>query len=270
MKQKQRLLASTVESGKITFAKLCHEELLRQRQRDSIGLYAEKRLHSVLKRWMYDDFSAHEQKVPQRDGKISRFVADILTPSGEIIEIQTGELFPLARKISFYMESTDFKVTLVHPLTAEKWVSWMDPVTGELSARRRSPRHDTVLSGIALLKPFARFLGDPRFCLLFPLVELDEYRLLDGGGRSRKLRSHRYELMPLSLIDTVRLRERKDYLAYFPTELPDRFTAKVFQKHTRLRGYALYDALAVFEALGAIERIGKEGRSTLFQKTIKE
>lgn len=257
-----------MEGGKITFARLCHEELLRQKERDSIGLYAEKRLHSVLKRWMYDDFTAHEQKVPQRDGKTSRFVADILTPSGEIIEIQTGELFRLARKIAFYMEKTDFKVTLVHPLTAQKWVSWMDPTTGEVGARRRSPRHDTVLSGIALLKSFAPFLGDPRFSVLFPLLELDEYRLLDGGGKSRKLRSHRYELIPLSLIDTVRLTEREDYLVYFPTDLPDRFTAKVFQKHTRLRGYALYDAIGVFEALGVITRVGKEGRSTLFQKLI--
>ena len=257
-----------MENGRITFAKLCHEELLRQKDRDSIGLYAEKRLHSVLKRWMYDDFSAHEQKVPQRDGKISRFVADVLTPSGEIIEIQTGEPFRLAKKIAFYMEQTDLKVTLVHPLTAQKWVSWMDVETGEISARRRSPRHDTVLSGIALLKVFAPYLGDSRFSVLFPLLELDEYRLLDGGGNSRKLRSHRYELMPLSLIDAVRLTDRETYLSYFPAELPDQFTAKIFQKHTHLRGYALYDAIGVFEALGAIKRIGKEGRSTLFKKTI--
>ena len=110
-----------MEGSRITFAKLCHEELLREKERDGIGLYAEKRLHSVLKRWMYDDFTAHEQKVPTRDGKTSRFVADILTPSGEIIEIQTGELYPLARKISFYMEQTDHTVTLVHPLVAKNF-----------------------------------------------------------------------------------------------------------------------------------------------------
>ncbi|MBQ8356701.1 MAG: hypothetical protein IJX39_02715 [Clostridia bacterium] len=257
-----------MEAGRITFAKLCHEELLREKERDGIGLYAEKRLHSVLKRWMYDDFSAHEQKVPQRDGKISRFVADILTPAGEIIEIQTGELYPLLRKIAFYMEKTDLTVTLVHPLTAQKYVSWMDPATGELVSRNKSPRHDTVLSGLALLKPFAPYLGNERFSVLFPLVELDEYRLLDGGGQSRKLRSHRYELIPLALLDAVRLRTKEDYLACLPTDLPQRFVAKAFGKLTRLRGYALYDAIAVFEALGAVERIGKEGRSTLFERKI--
>ena len=257
-----------MEGGKITFAKLCHEELLREKERDGIGLYAEKRLHSVLKRWMYDDFTAHEQKVPERGGKISRFVADILTPEGEIIEIQTGELYPLARKIAFYMEHTDLRVTLVHPLIAEKQISWIHPETGELVSRSRSPKHDSVLSGIALLKPFAPYLGDPRFSLLFPFVELDEYRLLDGYGKAKKLRSHRYELIPLALSHAVRLSERADYLAYFPADLPPRFTAKSFGKSARLRGYALYDAIAVFEALGAITRVGKEGRSTVFERNI--
>ena len=254
--------------SQITFAKLCHEELLREKERDGIGLYAEKRLHSMLKRWMCDDFTAHEQKVPERGGKLSRFVADILTPEGEIIEIQTGELYPLARKIAFYMEKTDHRVTLVHPLIAEKHISWIHPETGELVSRSKSPKHDRVLSGIALLKPFTSYLGDPRFSLILPFLELDEYRLLDGYGKARKLRSHRYELIPLGLRSCATLEKKADYLSYFPQELPSEFTAKTFGKHTRLRGYALYDAIAVFEALGALSRIGKEGRSTLFQRNI--
>ena len=188
----------------------------------------------------------------------------VLTPDGEIIEIQTGELYPLARKIAFYMEQTDHRITLVHPLIAEKQISWLEPETGELVSRAKSPKKDSVLSGIALLKPFLPYLGDPRFTLLFPFVELEEYRLLDGYGKTRKLRSHRYELIPLALRDCASLCAREDYLSYFPTDLPESFTAKVFAKHTRLRGYALYDALAVFEGLGAIARAGKEGRSTLF------
>lgn len=257
-----------MEGSRITFAALCHEELLREKERDGIGLYAEKRLHSVLKRWMYDDFTAHEQKVPQRDGKISRFVADILTPAGEAIEIQTGELYPLARKIAFYMERTDLTVTVVHPLVAKKQISWLDPETGEMAACNKSPKKETVLSGIAKLKPFAPYLADPRLSVLFAFVELDEYRFLDGYGKAKKLRSHRYELIPLELVDSVRLRGRADILRYFPADLPQQFVAKDFAKSTRLRGYALYDAIAVFEALGALARVGKRGRATLFERKI--
>ena len=99
-------------------------------------------------------------------------------------------------------------------------------------------------------------------------MDMEEYRLLDGYGRSRKLRSHRYELIPLELTDCVGFSEKGEYLAAFPADLPTRFTAKIFGNHTRLRGYALYDAIAVFESLGALERVGKEGRSTVFERRI--
>ena len=254
--------------SRITFEKLCHEELSREKERDGIGLYAEKRLHSVLKRWMYDDFAAHEQKVPERGGKISRFVADILTPSGEIIEIQTGEMFRLARKVEFYMSKTDLRVTLVHPLAVQKQINWLDPETGEVRERNRSPKKESVLEGLAQLKALARFLGDPRLTVVFPMLELEEFRLLDGWVKNPKRRSHRYELIPTALLDTEVLCEKQTYLSLFPQDLPERFTAKIFGKHTRLRGYALYDAIAVFEALGAIRRLGKEGRSFVFERVI--
>ena len=123
----------------------------------------------------------------------------------------------------------------------------------------------TPLAGLALLKPFVPYLGDPRFCVLFPFLTLDEYRLLDGWGRDKRRGSHRYELFPLALEDTLILSQKEDYLALFPTDLPSPFTAKTFGAHTRLKGYALYDALAVFEGLGAVRRCGKEGRATLFE-----
>ena len=92
------------ESDKIRFERLCHEELLRTKERDGIGLLAEKRLHSVLKRFVCDDFSCHEQKVPAQDEKKRRFVADVRTKDGHIFEIQTGKIYPLRQKITFYME----------------------------------------------------------------------------------------------------------------------------------------------------------------------
>ena len=252
--------------SKITFEKLCYEELSRVKERDGIGLYAEKRLHSVLKRWMCDDFTAHEQKVPERGGKTSRFVADVLTPDGEIFEIQTGKMYPLLRKVEFYLTQTDFKVTLVHPLAAVKWISWLDPETGELVERNRSPKRESLLCGLAQLKAFAHRLGDPRLSVIFPMLELEEFRLLDGWVKNPKRRSHRYELIPTGMLDAAELCTVEDYTSLLPPDLPERFTAKVFSKHTRLRGYALYDAIAVFESLGAVKRLGKEGRSYVFEK----
>ena len=254
-----------MERGKIAFARLCHEELSRDKARDGIGLYAEKRLHSVLKRWVCDDFAAHEQKVPQRDGKTSRFVADVLTRDGDIFEIQTASLYRLVRKITFYLEETDFRVTLVHPLAARKYISWLDPASGEVTKRNKSPHSATPLEGISELKPFLSLLDNPRFTVIFPMVELDEYRLLDGWGRNKKRGSHRYELIPLSLLETVVVESSADILHHFPAELPEEFVAKDFAKATRLRGYALYDALSIFVSLGRILPVGKRGRAVLYQ-----
>ena len=166
------------------------------------------------------------------------------------------------------MEETDFRLTVVHPLIGQKWVSWMDPATGEVSTRKKSPLHQTPLHALAELKPFVAYLGQPRFSLCLPLLEVDEYRLLDGWGRDKKRGSHRYELMPMALLDTFYLKEKADYLALFPAAAPAEFTAKEFGGLTRLAGYALYDALAVFEELGAVEKCGKQGRATLYRRLI--
>ena len=248
------------------FMRLCHEELSRVKVRDGIGLLAEKRLHGLLKRWVLDDEACHEQKVTTAAGQKTRYVADIMT-GDRVYEIQTGDLYPLKKKIDFYMQKTDLSVTVVHPLIAEKWISWMDPATGEVTERRRSPRRDGPLSPLTQLKPFADLLGSPRFSLCFPVIAFDEYRLRDGWGRQQKRGSHRYELIPMALTDVRRFAAKEDYAALFPADAPAAFTAAEFGRLTHLTGYDLYDVLFVFEALGVIEKSGTRGRAALYRRT---
>ena len=248
----------------LRFSRLCHEELSREKIRDGIGLLEEKRLHSIFKRWICDDFETHEQKVPGRGEKSRKFVADILTKDGEIFEIQTADLYPMRKKIEFYMTQTDHPVTVVHPLIGKKQIFWLHPAGGEVTPAR-STLKENVLHGIAQLKPFLPYLCNGRFHLAFPVIEAEEYRLLDGWGKDGKRGSHRYELLPRALIAVHRLCSREDFLAYFPAT-PAEFTAKEFGKLAHLRGYALYDALAVFEGLGIIEKCGKRARATLWRK----
>ena len=257
-----------MEAGKIKFLRLCYEELSREKVRDGIGLLAEKRLHGLLKRWVIDDSTCHEVQVAGEGDRRRRFVADIMTPAGEIVEVQTGSLYPMRKKLAFYMEETAYSVTVLHPLLATKYISWLDPESGEVTARKKSPLHQTPLHAIAELKPYIKYLGDPRFSLCLPLITVEEYRLLDGWGKGGKRGSHRFELIPLTLEDTCRLCAREDYAALFPQneQLSVPFTAKTFGNVTRLKGYDIYDALAVFEALGVIEKCGKEGRAALYRK----
>jgi hypothetical protein len=173
----------------------------------------------------------------------------------------------MRKKLAFYMESTEHPVTVVHPLIAQKYITWIGE-GGEVTPRKKSPQHQTALWGIAELKPYLSYLGDPRFSLLLPLIEVEEFRLLDGWGKGGKRGSHRYELMPLSLFNVCHLKTHEDYIALFSENevFQAPFTAKSFGKHTGLRGYALYDTLAVFEYLGVIEKCGKEKRAALYRK----
>ena len=248
----------------MAFQRYCHEELSRVKERDGIGLYEEKRLHSVLKRWLYDDFSAHEQKIGGADEKKRKFVADVLTPDGEIFEIQTGDLYPLREKIKFYIEKTDYRITVVHPIISEKHVSWLDPETGEVSARNRRNLRETPLHGIAQLRHFVPYLDNPRFSLLLPIISAEEFRLLDGWSKNKKRGSHRYELLPTALLDVCRYSSSADYLAAFPP-LPETFTSKEFQKLSHLRGRLLYNGLALLVALGGAVEDGKIGNAKRYR-----
>ena len=254
--------------GKIKFLRLAGEELSRVKTRESIGLLAEKRLHSTLKRWITEDERCHEVKITGRGEKKRRFVADILTPEGEIFEVQTGKLYPMLKKIDFYMTETEYPVTVLHPLFREKWISWLNVETGEAAARKKSPLHENPLHALAELKPFLPYLENGRFRLCLPSLEVEEYRLLDGWGKKGKRGSHRYELIPLALLDTLWLKTHEDYAAQFPKDarLAVPFTAKTFAHITHLRGYDPYNVLAVFEGLGVIEKCGTKGRATLWQK----
>lgn len=249
------------------FLRFCGEELLRRKERSSIGLLSEKSLHSVLKYWVSDDPSDHEVKIFTNAEKKGYVVADVLTKDGEIVEIQTGKLYPLLKKMTFYMESTDRSITLIHPVFEKKTLSWLDPEIGEVVRRRVSPKKETPISAVGLLAPFAAYLGDARFSFWVPLLCVEEYRFLDGWGDGGKRGSHRYEIFPNDCLSVTVLKTKADYAALLPNDLPPRFTAKEFAAKTRLgRGFLLYDTLAVYCALGILKKGEKIGRSYIYEK----
>ncbi len=249
----------------LRFSRLCHEELSRAKARESIGLLEEKRLHSVLKRWLCDDFSAHEQKIEGRGEKKRKFVADVLTAEGQIFEIQTGSLYPLQKKIAFYLEQTDLDITVVHPLLGAKRICWISPESGEIVKQGRFFKKEGLPHGIAALRYLVEHLQNPRFHVLFPVIRAEEFRLLDGWSADGKRGSHRYELIPTELLDLYHLRSPADYAACLP-DTPPTFTASEFSRITHLRRYDLSFALTVFTAVGVLEKAGARGRATLYRR----
>ncbi len=238
-----------------------------------IGTLREKRLHATVKRYLCPDVSCHEQPVGREapDGtlpakKPRRVVADILM-GNEILEVQTGGFYPLRDKLAWYLSHTNCRVTVVHPLAAVKYLSWIDPATGDVLSRHRSPKRGRVKDVARELYWLSDFVGNERFSLRLLLLELEEYRMADGWSQDGKRGSNRYERFPTALLGEVTLAAPSDYATYF---LPDAlaaapFTAAEYAKATAIRGKATYSMLHLLERLSLVRETGElRGRSKLY------
>ncbi len=246
-----------------------------------IGTLREKRLHAAIKLYLCPHEGDHERPVGDlfpADEDLSvkkrRMVADILT-DGHIFEVQTGGFFPLKEKIAWYLSHTPCRVTVVHPIPAVKYLSWIQPTDGSILSRNKSPKRGKVKDVAKELYWLADFIGNPRFSLRLLLVELEEYRLADGWGRDGKRGSNRYERFPTALLGDVTLSTPADYATYFlPPALsaPDEegnyplFTAAAYAKATGIRGRATYSVIHLMEKLGLVcECEEKNGRSKTYR-----
>ena len=108
-------------------------------------------------------------------------------------------------------------------------------------------------------------LGDPNLTVRLLLLELDEYRLLDGWGKDRKNRATKYEKVPLRLISETDLSDKRDYMMLLPPSLPERFTAKELGKALRFSSIASYGAIKTFLATGCIIPDGKVDRAAAYR-----
>ncbi len=244
-----------------------------------IGTLREKRLHAALKAYLCPDTTRHERPVGDLltdadDTSQRRMVADILTDGG-IMEVQTSGFYPLREKIAWYLAHTAGQVTVVHPIPAVRYLSWIDPASGDILSRRKSPKRGRVRDVARELYWLSDFIGNPRFAVRLLLMELEEYRMTDGWSRDGKRGSSRYERFPSALLGDVTLKSPADYAAYFlpaalciPAEngLPSPFTATDYARTTGIRGKATYSMLKILTSLELIEECeGKRGRSRLWR-----
>lgn len=219
-----------------------------------IGILGEKTLHATLKWWLDDDPTHHEIPLPQGS------VADIF--DGEhITEIQTANFTALRKKLEKLLDL--YPVTVVHPLVRMKWVSWIDPETGEVTKPRRSGRRGSFTDAGKQLIYLLPLLGHPNLTIKLVLLDIEERRLLDGWGNGGKRGSHRADRIPLALGETTTLIASADYAALLPTDLLAPFTAAEFGKAARLQGRNLQGTLKVLVTLGVLRR-EKDGQKYVY------
>lgn len=229
--------------------------LLKQHDPHGFGTLQEKTVHAVMKLYYEPNDEYHE--VP-----IEGFIADIYT--GErIIEIQNGNFNRLRPKLAAFLPL--YPVTVVLPIPHNKWVIWMDEESGELSKRNKSPVTGNAYYAFPELYKIKQYLGHPNLSFVFPLIDMDEYRLLNGWSKNKKRGSSRYDRMPLALFDEVLIERVEDFMQFVPFELEDSFTVKEFAQAAGIHRDLASVALPLLMHMGIVARVGKRGREYLYE-----
>lgn len=227
----------------------------KNRERQGIGTLSEKTLHAVLKNYYAPDEDMHE--IP-----IENYVADIYTGT-EIVEIQTRSMNRMRKKLEAFLPL--YPVTIVYPIPQEKWLLWIDEETGEVSQKRKSPKKGNPYQAFIELYKIRPFLSNPNLRLRLDLIDMEEYRLLNGWSRDKKKGSERYDRIPTAFVEEVCIDCVRDYMQLIPYELPEQFTVKEFAKCAKIPAQLAGTILLIFTDLELVTRVGKKGNSYIYE-----
>lgn len=225
------------------------------RERQGIGTIGEKTVHAVLKNYYAPD--CEMQEIP-----IENFVADIFTGT-EIIEIQTRSFNVMRRKLDTFLKQ--YPVTIVHPIPRIKWVSWIDEETGEASPKRKSPKKGNPYQAFVELYKIRPFLKNENLHFKFALIDMEEYRLLNGWSRDKKRGSERFDRIPLEFVEEVCIDRREDYMQFVPFDLLEPFTSREFAKCAKIPMRLANVVLLILTDLSVVTRVGKQGNCYLYE-----
>ncbi|MHB1484430.1 MAG: hypothetical protein ACYCYI_07165 [Saccharofermentanales bacterium] len=240
---------------KIRFKDSCCRIIDIERKSSGIGTLAEKTLHAVLKRYFENDENNHEIKV-------SSFVADILCDKG-IIEIQTNNFNKLRRKLEEFLKTNP--VTIVYPVASTKWLIWIDENTGEMTGKRKSPKTGSRYEIFPELYKIKQYLTNPNLRLCIILLDIEEYRMLNGWSKDRKKGSTRYERIPVDITGEIEIENIGQYAKFIPEGLPEIFTAEDYKKMSKISLRSSQTALNILNHIGTVERVGKSRNKYLYR-----
>lgn len=241
---------------KLLFQEAIEKVVNVERESNGIGTLSEKTLHAVLKHY-------YEPYVNNHETKIGSFVADIVGENG-IIEIQTAGFDRMRKKLTAFLEVTS--VTVVYPIAEIKWLSWIDEDTGETTKRRKSNKKGTVFTAFYELYKIRDMLTNPNLTICITMLDINEYRRLNGWSKDKKKGSVRADRVPNDIIDEIYLRCPQDYLNLLPTNIPDSFTVKELAKLTKTTPRITQFGVMVLKTIGVVRQTGKIGNAYVYER----
>lgn len=157
-----------------------------------------------------------------------------------------------------------FPVTIVYPIPREKWIIWIDEESGELSKKRKSPAKGNPYLVFPELYKIKTYLKNPNLRIRLALIDMEEYKLLNGWSRDKKRGSSRYDRIPVELVEEMEINRPEDYMQFVPLELKDGFTSKEFARVAHISVSLAQTVLNILHYMETVNRIGKKGNLYLY------
>lgn len=243
-------------TDKLRFRLICHDVMINERERNSIGTYGEKLMHVILKRYSDPDTSHHEVKC-------CGYIADVFDGQN-ITEIQTGSFSPLKKKVA-KMADEGFSVTVVYPIAAKKWIIWLDPSSGEVTSRRLSPQKCNEYKLLVEMVHALPLLKKENVTFKALFLEIEEYRLLNGWSADRKKGSTRCERIPIDILNEFEVTYPDGYMQFLPQDLGEEFSTGTLASFAKITKHRAYGAIRVLKEVGAIE-VSHKKKNEIFYK----
>lgn len=222
---------------------------------NKIGVCKERTLHAALKSYYEPDRTRQEKP-------LLGYIADIFNEEG-VTEIQTRDFYTMKKKLETFLP--EFPVTIVYPAVRQKWLIWINPETGEVTSKRRSPKFGTPYIVFNELYSIRTLLTHTNLRLKIIMVDVEEYRQLNGWSRDKKRGSTRNERIPVGMGDEITINSKYDYIKLIPDKLPSAFYTSDYAKNAEISRSSAQTALNVLNAVDAVERIGRDKKGYIYK-----
>ena len=109
------------------------------------------------------------------------------------------------------------------------------------------------------------YLKHPNLKVKIVLIDMEEYKLLNGWGEKKKNHASKYDRIPKKIEKEILIERKEDYLQFVPYDLEDHFTSKTFSKAAHISQNLATVVLNIMDYMEVVERTGKEGRAYVYQ-----
>ena len=215
----------------------------------------ESSLHQALK----IHYAGTKERTEQYIGD---FTCDGVSPSGELIEVQTGSFGPLQEKIHTLTDR--FPLRIIHPIIIRKKIELYGE-DGKLLHIRKSPRKGTPWDLFSSLIYAPLLPLNPQVSIDLTMVDIVEQRIADGKGSWRRKGVSIQDRELAAWHGCLSLNCPADYRRFIPFADGEKFTAAQLARKTGIDAGLSRKTLYVLHKINVIQRIGKKGQAVLYQ-----